>query len=194
MDQIGYSLVDNTGTEITVWGDTFGQCQGLPTDIQLPSGDWVRGAGLGQHQEWFLVPRFGTYGDNDSVSYDGTTVTVTRRVPAHLVVSERERRLALGFDYDFKDSRGVHRIGTTAADMIGWDEVTKSTQALLLLGLESQPMTIVTNTGAVTITALEWQRILIAATTFRQPIWAKSFELQAMNPIPADFASDAYWK
>src|SRR5690606_41968408 len=42
-----------------------------------------------------------------------------------LVVAERDRRLAMGFDYDFQDERGVHRISTTPADMAGWDEVTK---------------------------------------------------------------------
>jgi len=41
--------------------------------------------------------------------------------------------------------------------------------------------------------ALEWQSIIAAATIFRQPIWAASFTLQAMNPIPQDYASDQYW-
>lgn len=40
------------------------------------------------------------------------------------VVAERERRLALGFDYDVGDGRGVHHIGTTPDDMRKWmDEV-----------------------------------------------------------------------
>jgi len=109
------------------------------------------------------------------------------------VITERERRLSLGFDYDFGDSRGVHRIGTTDQDMKGWDEVSKASQAAIALGFPSAPIGIVTNTGPTTVTALEWQQILLAASQARQPIWAASFALQAMNPIPSDYTSDAYW-
>lgn len=110
------------------------------------------------------------------------------------VIRERARRLALGFDYDFGDARGVHRIGTTPEDMIGWDEVAKGSQAAIALGAPETPIHIVTDTGAVTVSALEFQGILAAATTHRQPIWAASFALQAMNPIPADYADNAWWE
>ena len=105
---------------------------------------------------------------------------------------ERARRLAMGFEFDFGDARGVHRIGTTAADMAGWDEVTKFSQAMIALG-QSAPIQIVTDTGPVEVTPQEWQVILIAAGAFRQPIWAASFALQTMDPIPADYADDIYW-
>lgn len=109
------------------------------------------------------------------------------------VIAERSRRLTLGFDYDFGDARRVHHIGTTDDDMKGWDEVSKATQAMIALGLGSQTLTIVTNTGPATVTANEWQQILVAATAARQPIWAGSFALQSMNPIPANYADDSYW-
>lgn len=109
------------------------------------------------------------------------------------IVAERERRLALGFDYDFGDARGVHRIGTTAEDMVGWDEVTKVANAFVLAGLDTQAMTIVTDTGPAQVTAVEWQSVLIAAGTFRQPIWAASFALQAAPEIPDDLENDVYW-
>ena len=109
------------------------------------------------------------------------------------VVVERERRLALGFTYDFGNGRGAHVIGTTEQDMRGWDEVTKATQAAIALGQSSMSLTIETNTGSVNITALEWQQILLAATAFRQPIWLKSFALQAMDSIPADYTDDSWW-
>jgi len=109
------------------------------------------------------------------------------------ITAERERRLGLGFNYDFGDARGVHRIETSAADMVGWDAVTKIAQAAINLGQPSATIDIVTNTGAVTVTALEWQSILLAAGRFQQPIWAKSFALQAMSPIPATYASDEWW-
>lgn len=113
-------------------------------------------------------------------------------ITAAMVLAERARRLALGFDYDFGDERGVHRIGTTAADLAGWDEVSKLTGALINLG-SAAPVIIVTDTGGVQITPLEWQAILVAAAVFRQPIWAASFALQAMSPIPSDYRDDVYW-
>lgn len=109
------------------------------------------------------------------------------------VAAERDRRLAFGFDYDFGDARGVHRIGTTDADMKGWDEVTKASQAAIAIGAAATEFNIVTSTGPATLTALEWQRVLLAATAARQPLWAASFALEAANPIPADYAADSHW-
>lgn len=109
------------------------------------------------------------------------------------VISERARRLALGFDYDFGDARGVHRIGTTPADMAGWDEVAKGALAAIALGQPQTAIEIITDTGAVTLTALEWQSVIAAATAWRQAVWHASFALQALAPIPAAFADDARW-
>lgn len=109
------------------------------------------------------------------------------------IVAERERRLSLGFNYNFGDARGIHAIGTTASDLAGWDEVTKATQAMIALGQPSATVDIVTNTGTATITAVEWQHVLLAAAAFRQPIWAASFALQTMSPIPTNYVADIYW-
>lgn len=108
------------------------------------------------------------------------------------VEAERRRRLALGFDYDFGDARGVHRIGTTKEDMEGWDEVTTLADALRALG-QTTPISILTETGPAQVMPDEWAAILLAAAAFRQPIWGASFTLAAMNPIPADFADDSHW-
>jgi len=115
------------------------------------------------------------------------------QVTVESVIAERDRRLASGFDFDFGGARGVHRIGTTPADMVGWNEVTTAAQAALNLGLGANSINIITDTGPVTVTALEWQSVLAAAAQHRQPIWAASFALQSMSPIPANFADDAYW-
>jgi hypothetical protein len=132
------------------------------------------------------------------VDFDSGAVDVLPPAPPVVtvddVVGERERRLALGFDYAFGDARGVHRIGTTEADMKGWEEVDKAASALIALGMGGQSINIVTDTGATTVTALEWKQIILAATLHRQPIWAASFMLQATTPIPADYADDRYWK
>jgi hypothetical protein len=109
------------------------------------------------------------------------------------VIRERERRLAEGFDHDFQDARGVHRIGTTERDMIGWDEVTKWAQAKLALGLTADTKTIVTDSGPADITPLEWFEIINAADAFRGPLWQASFALQGMDPIPANYTDNSWW-
>lgn len=111
------------------------------------------------------------------------------------VIAERERRLSLGFDYDFGDERGVHRIGTTPDDMRKWlDEVTPISQALINAGNPTGEIGIFTDTGPVTVTAAEWQQILLAAGAWRQPVYQASFALMAMEPIPADYADDGWWE
>ena len=109
------------------------------------------------------------------------------------VIAERERRLAAGFDFDFGDSRGVHHIGTSERDLKNWDEVTKLAQAAINLAQPDMPIGIETDNGPCTVTAMEWQHILIAAGVARQPIFHASFALQAMDPIPANFADDSFW-
>lgn len=116
-----------------------------------------------------------------------------RRTQIAAVTAERERRLGAGFAYDFGDARGLHRIATSEQDMRGWDEVTKVANAMLALGDTTSTIGIVTETGPAQVTAIEWQHILVAAASFRQPIWTASFALQAMDPIPADVTDDQCW-
>lgn len=110
----------------------------------------------------------------------------------HLAV-ERDRRLAEGFEYDFGDERGVHEIGTTPADRRGWDEVTTGAQAAINLGEPETEFEIVTNTGAITVTAREWNEVLAAATRYRQPIWKAFFGLHALPDVPEDYDNDNRW-
>lgn len=116
----------------------------------------------------------------------GPIVTITN------VVAERDRRLALGFDFDFGDERGVHHIGTTPGDMVGWNAVTMAANAIIATGAPAT-IDILTESGPATVTAMEWQQVLLAATTAQQPIWHASFALSAMSPIPAAFRDDSYW-
>lgn len=194
MEQIGYSLVDASGAEVQFWGDTMGACPGLPSFVRLPNGDDVHGiSNVGPIQSWRLVSRIGRWGAVRDVQFaDGQTV-VTFPTTAAMVVQERERRLAAGFAFSFDDQRGEHVIGTTAEDMIGWGAVSTLAQAAINLGNPTAAISIVTNTGPVTITAMEWQKILVAAGAFQQPIWAASFRLQAERAIPSDYINDKYW-
>jgi hypothetical protein len=132
-------------------------------------------------------------GPNEQRIVEQDCVRIIRSPTAAEVIAERERRLALGFNYDFQDARGVHRIGTTESDMKGWDEVSKYAGALIDAGQLETQIAIATDTGACTVTPVEWRAVEIASAAFRQPIWARSFALMAMNPIPADFAHDSYW-
>ena len=109
------------------------------------------------------------------------------------VSQEAKRRLALGFDYDFGDARGIHHIGTTDKDMKGWDEVSAGTCALRDAGEPAAEISIVTDTGPAVVTAAEWARIRAAIFNAGQPIYAASFALQAMDPLPQDFTDDRWW-
>lgn len=194
MEQIGYSLIDGNGAELQHWGDAIGRASGRPDFLLLPNGTQVHCPSLGAIGDWRLVHRVGKYGSPPGVEFDGNQVVVTIPVSSSMIVAERTRRLASGFDYNFQDARGAHRIGTSEEDMKGWSEVTMASQAAMALGMQDAPINIVTNTGPVTVTAREWQTILLAATNFRQPIWAASFALQGMSPIPADYTNDSYWQ
>jgi hypothetical protein len=110
------------------------------------------------------------------------------------VAAERSRRLAVGFDYDFKDGRGVHHIGTSESDLRGWAEVTDWMNANLARNNPSAQLNILTDTGAVSVTPLDWADILQAATEFRQPIWMASFWVAEHNPIPTDYHEDKWWQ
>lgn len=109
------------------------------------------------------------------------------------VVAARELRLETSFLYDFHDVRGAHNFGMTKQDMAGWDEVTKLASALIMSGQPDMMIAIKTNTGPVEVSAIEWQNVLIRAAQVRQPIFAASFALQAMSPIPSDYQDAKYW-
>lgn len=109
------------------------------------------------------------------------------------ILKERERRFANGLNFEFGDARGTHRIGTTAADMAGWDDVTKLAAPYIAAGLSDTEIQIETDTGPATVTAAEWQRVLIAIGEFRQKIWSASFALQALDTIPQNVTDDQFW-
>ena len=140
------------------------------------------------------------------IDYNGTETQADRDAVAAVIAAfdpdaptavdvqtQRARRLALGFAYDFGDARGVHHIGTTPDDMVGWRDVIDYANALIDSGDTTTKIAIVTDTGPAEVTAPEWQAIMLVAASVRQTLWAKSFALQAMQPIPGDYANDSYW-
>lgn len=176
--QVGYKLVEiATGSVVETWGGIWGQTVSPPNPLSLPDGSQVCGA---QNNDEFNGYRL------DPWMMDAPPPSVND------VVVERAARLAIGFYYDFNDARGVHHIGTTDADMIGWSDVTSWANSQLALG-KTDTVNIVTDTGPVAITALDWMKILDAAGAFRQPVWTASFLLENENPIPQDYRDNKYW-
>lgn len=123
-------------------------------------------------------------------------IDASRAAPtAEMLTAELDRRLSLGFDYDFGDDRGVHHFGTTSGDMKRWiEEVTPLAQAAMNMGDPDRTIDIKTDTGMVGLKASEWWQVLDAAAAWRQPLYASYFALKAQSPIPADYATNpAYW-
>lgn len=107
---------------------------------------------------------------------------------------ERDRRLAVGFDYNFRDARAIHRIATDTEDVCkAAEEVTPLASSLVMNGDTETTIAFKTETGRVDITGPEWLSILLAAAEWRQPIFQAYFDLTAMDPIPSDYTDDKYW-
>jgi len=178
MEQVGWKLVYKDGEVLESWGGAWGSTQSVPNPVILPSGLRIHGMEPELDYEGYkLVPWMM---EKPAANSDD-------------VIREREKRLAEGFEHDFGDERGIHHIGTTPQDMAGWSEVTQFAQAAAASGLGTTPINIVTNTGPVQLTAMEWLGVLLHAAVVRQPIWANSFIIQEMKPIPEDYGDDKYW-
>jgi hypothetical protein len=119
------------------------------------------------------------------------------------VDAERDRRLALGFNYTFPplangsaDPRGTIRIGTTPSDWSdGWDYVTRFVNAITNLETANEVTINIQpdSGGSVAITPIEWNMILAYAGVIGQSLWDAAGALQAMSPIPTNYTDDQYW-
>jgi hypothetical protein len=179
------------------WPETQDECR-----TQLAHGLEYKGGGDSVIQKLYEIIDLPAVGNGSNTvmgepTYDAegdrVTRTVTKTPTIEDVRAECDRRLAVGFTYDFGNGRGVHRFGTTDRDMKGWSQVTQTAQAAINLGMPNSQIHISTDSGECDITALEWQQVLLAAAQFGQPIWQASFALQAQNPIPSDYRSDERW-
>lgn len=146
----------------------------LPAELDMPDFDPVRQVRTG--------PEYIVQSDKVIERYTVSPRPLDERKADMIneVIDVRTAKLASGFNHDFGPGRGVHRIGTTDADMAGWDEVTKFANAMVALGDTTTTIDLVTDTAPVSVTSMDWQSVLIAAGLFRQPIWATSFVLQGM--------------
>lgn len=155
----------------------------IPVD-GLPEGqDWI--AGSWDDRFYLVNPETGNpYLKPEPYSRDDLL---------KMIVRERARRFDLGFDFDFGDERGVHHIGTTDADMKGWRDVDTMAFKAMARGEPEKLIAIATDTGPVIVTASEWLDVLDHAESVRQPIWSRSFELQALDPIPQNVTDPSYW-
>lgn len=131
-------------------------------------------------------------GKSSTKPYAPSPMTVTHG----MLSAELDRRLSLGFDFDFKDARGVHHFGTTAKDMERWiQEVTPLAQAAMNMSDPDRLISIKTDTGVTIVSASEWWSVLDAASQWRQPLYAAYFALKSQQDIPQDYAvNDDYWR
>ncbi len=115
-----------------------------------------------------------------------------------LVDAEREARLSVGFDFDFGDTRGVHRFGTTGRDRLGWSEVEGMATAAINAGQVSLPIAVRTDTGDLTIAAHEWPAVRLAGAVALQPVWQASWTIKddivsGLLTDPATIATHPAW-
>lgn len=115
-----------------------------------------------------------------------------------MVEVERDRRLSVGFDFDFGDTRGVHRFGTTGSDRFGWAEVEGLAAAALDIGQASLPIAVRTDTGDLTIAAHEWPAVRLAGALALQPVWQASWTIKdeivsGLLTDPAAIATHPAW-
>ena len=181
MERVGYKLVDlATGDVVQTWGGTWGECPGIPNPLRLPNGDQVNGAQINGEYAGYRLDAWDMASPPPSIND---------------VVRERSRRLAVGFDYNFgtAEAPDIKHVGTSEEDMVGWNEVTSWANAQVALNDTTSTVTIMTDDGAVVVTAIGWLKVVNAATAFRQPIWAASFTLENMTPIPSDYTDNKWW-
>ena len=82
MEHIGYSLIDASGAEIQVFGDTVGQTRAVPNVIRLPDGKDMHCPLVGTEYDGMkLVERWIQDGEEASIVFDGDRVIVTRKLP-----------------------------------------------------------------------------------------------------------------
>lgn len=109
------------------------------------------------------------------------------------VYRERDRRLALGYDFDFGDARGVHHFATDDENMKGWNKVTDWAGLQLIVGNTLDWVELDTDTGQVAVVPVEWVAIFQAMTTWQQTLYSAAPTIAAMTPIPGDYTDDARW-
>lgn len=92
MRQIGYSLVDENGTEINFWGNISGQMVSAPTMIALPNGCQVHCPAIGvDYGGCRLVPRMLVDDDQgNSIIFTGEAVVVRRPETPPEIITQRQ--------------------------------------------------------------------------------------------------------
>jgi hypothetical protein len=197
MEQIGYSLVDAQGSEITTWGQALGVLHGIPDVVILPNGDRVHCASVGPIQDWHLAPRYGQKG-YDPITFDGSKVVVSFPVTADDVNRERDRRLATftfnGVEFDFVDDKGSES-NIQGAYSLAFSAIIAGAQPGNLRWADpaSDFGWIAHDNSIVTMDAPTVIEFGKKAAAHKSALIFRARALKNMSPIPADYASDQYW-
>ena len=176
-DLVGYQLIDANGDVLQSWGGVWGQLPSLPNPIRLPNGDDVHAPELDTPYEgcrlveWLMGPPPPTL---DQIG------------------AERERRIAMpllvvvpGLDpfqinMDEKSQRNIQGLAS---------------QGVLLL-MTSDPTTIQFRDYANEFQQLGGAQLVAMgqqAAARIQACYQAQWALMALDPVPDDYASDAYW-
>jgi hypothetical protein len=130
MQHIGYSLIDANGTEVMFWGDTVGQVSGPPDRIPLPNGDHVHGARAGdQLGNWRFVERWAEEGTQDTATFDGTKLMITKAVD----LVQRKKQLSAMVD-DAAEATRLKYITPGAGMMLTYQEKFAQATAVNTMG------------------------------------------------------------
>lgn len=174
MEQIGWSLVDEAGSEVQYWGDAPGAVAGKPDMIRLPNGDDVHCPAPGALQAWKLLPRYHALGADSAISVETDRVVRLTVPTAAMVKAEAQRRI-------------MALIGTS--DIISC--LIKQSNANMRA---NELNNILASGGAFSPAEQVESAGLKALADAVKTIRSKSNDLEAMSPIPTDFTSDSYWQ
>lgn len=197
MEKIGHALVDAQGNEVVIWGDTPGQVLSPPDYIQLPNGDVVGGAKVGDALgAWRLVERFFQSGAENSVVFDGRRIVRTQAPTTADIDAERDRRLAVFvfnevmFDFNDVAKGDIAGAGTLALAAIingaqpgdmSWADT--GSEFSWISGDNSYVFMDAQTTFAFAQAAAKWRARHVFAAR----------RLKDTQPIPANYTEDVWW-
>lgn len=173
---VGYKLVDAEGATVKTWGGVWGRCPGVPNPIVLPNGDAVHAPTLGTaYQGYTLMPW-----EMDAPAPTGAQVDAERerRIALPLEVTLSVGTITINMDAHAQRniqglaSVGQYLVATSSSDTTAFRDYDNTSHDLAPADLIGMGLQVA-------------QRI--------QSVYAASWAIKAMDPIPADYADDGWW-
>ena len=176
---VGYRLLDQNGTVVGSWGGVFGQCPGVPNSIRLPSDPPadVQCPVVGvTYEQWALQPWM-----MDAPTPDGAAVD-----------TERDRRRCLPL---------IVTTSPTGTFQIQMDNLSQqniaglATAGVVLSSSAPSQTTAFRDLANLTHNLLPSELVAMGLQVMAHigALYAKSWALKAMSPVPSDYTADSYW-